>query len=185
MSAKKDELYKELKAATKQANKRMDKLERENALTPAYKIAANSIKNDLKRSLTKEQNSKIAVPRFKASEKMSFNQMQKELKHVNRFNNSASSTITGMKEVVKRRNETLYNKYGAKHLNSLYKILASDEYKKAAELLPSAMVVQAVSETINRGVDPTDIKSVLEKLIKSENDDYLLDDMNDMLDELE
>lgn len=171
-----DDLYKELKQASKKANQRMVRLEQSGETTPAYKIAVNDIENMLGK--------KSGKSRFSARKSMTYNEMQKELKYVNKFNNSVSSTKSGMKSIVKKRSATLHKKYGATKLEPLYRILSSESYKKLTELLPSSMVVTAVSDALNRGADENDIEWKLSQLLGNENDDFLIDSMNEMLDEL-
>lgn len=173
----KDDLYAELKAAAKRANQRLVRLEHNNELTPAYKITVNDIQNVLGKSAGK--------PRFKYNKSMSFNEMEQQLKYVNKFNNSVSSTVTGMRTVIKKRNATIYKKYGTKNTTDLYRVLNSDEYKKAKELLPSSMIVQAVSDALNRGVHPDNAIDALKQLLEGENDEYLVDTMNDLLEDLD
>lgn len=172
MSAKED-LYSELKKAVKVANQRMVRLEKKDELTPAYKIAVNNITNILGKDTGK--------PRFKSRKSMDYNEMEKELKFVKQFNNSVSSTITGMKQVVKKRSATLYKKYGATQLEPLYRILSSESYKKLTELLPSAMVVRAINDALNNGMHEDTIQDKLGSLISQESDEFLIDKMNDML----
>lgn len=175
MSAR-DDLYTELVKSVKKANQRLVRLEQADQLSHAYKIAVNDIQNMLGKESGK--------PRFSYRKSMTFNEIQKELKYVNRFNSSTSSTISGMKATVKKRSKTLSKKYGATQLNSLFKILSSESFKKLSELVPSAMVVQSVSDALNRQIDPDDIESALKKLIGQETDDYLIDTMSEMLENL-
>lgn len=178
MSQNSDELYKELQQATKRANQRLVRLEQKGELTPAYKIAENDIRNILE--------NKTGKPRFKANKNMSYNQMQQQLKYVNKFNNSKSSTVTGMKDIIKKRDATITKRYGTekKKLTPLYRILSSDTYKKMTELLPSSMVVQSVSEALNRGASEKGIVGALKRTLKNENDDFLIDYMTEALDTL-
>lgn len=175
MSATED-LYAQLKREAKKANQRLVRLEHTDNITPAYKIAKNNIQNVLGKESGK--------PRFSYRKSMDYNEMQHEMKYINQFNKSASSTATGMKAVVKKRDATLTKKFGATKLNPLYKILSSESYKKLSELVPSSMVVQSISDALNRGAKPRSITSSLKKLIGQESDEYLVDSMNDMLDSL-
>lgn len=176
MTAKESDLYAELRAAAKRANQRLVRLEQAQVDSPAYKIAVNDIENTL--------NMKSGKPRFSVSKNMTYNQMQKEMKVVNRFLNSTSSTRRGMTVTIKKRSSTLYKRYGATKLDSLFRILSSESYKKLAELLPSGQVVQAVSDALNNGASEKSVDKTLKKLIKQESDEYLIDTMNDMLGDL-
>ena len=175
MSAR-DDLYAELKKSAKKANQRMVRLEQADQLSHAYKIAVNDIQNIIGKESGK--------PRFSYRKSMSYNEIQQELKYVNRFNNSTSSTQKGMKETVKKRNKTLEKRYGATKLNSLNKILSSESFKKLSELLPSTMVAQSVSDALNNHAESEKIEDILKKLIANESDEYLVDEMNNMLSEL-
>lgn len=146
-------------------------------MSPAYRIAENDIKNILGKDFGK--------PRFTFSKNMSFNDMQTQLKYVNKFNSFASSTVTGMKRVVKKRNKTMAKKYGDTHLTALYRILSSDEFKKTTELIPASdQIAKHVAVALNKGISENDIRGKLQELTEQENDGYLLDELEDMLDSL-
>lgn len=172
MGAKED-LYAELKSATKRANQRLVRLEQRDEKTFAYQKAENDIRNILGKETGKV--------RFDVRKNMSFGEMEKQLKYANKFNNSVSSTVSGIKKTIKKRDKTILKKYGTKDMSALYRIFASESYHKAIELLPSSMVVQAVSDAINQGMSSDTIEDKLTEFIKSENDGYLIDRMNELL----
>lgn len=163
-----------LKKAVKIANDRLYKLERRGLNTPAYEIAMNDIKNIVGKD----------ARRFKANAKMSYNDMQRALKYVNKFINYDTSTVSGLKKVMSRRDKTMTKKYGvngAAKLNTLYKVLSSSTYSKLAELIPSEMVVSAVTESIQNGKSGEDIMQVMEFALLSENDTFLADELEELL----
>lgn len=171
-----DKLYAELVKATKRANQRLVRLEQRHTETPAYKIALNDITTTLGK--------KSGIPRFSVRKGMTFNEIERELKYTNKFLKSASSTTVGMKAVVKKRSKTLSKKFGATRLNELFTVLSSESFKRLSELVPSAMIVQSVSDALNNGASSADIKSTLADLISRESDEFLVDSMNSMLEEL-
>lgn len=174
----KDALYKELKAKTKRANQRIVRLESRGENTPALKIAKNDITNILQNKNTKG--------RFLARKSMTYAEMEKQLKYTNKFLNSVSSTVTGMKNTLSKRAKTLQKRFGVSSgkISDIYRIFESEAFKKASELLPSSMVVQAVSESLDSDIPSSDIIKVLEDLQKTENDVYLYDRLTELLDEL-
>ena len=174
----KSDLYAELKAAEKRANQRLLRLERRDELTPAYRIAVNEIRESLGR--------KSGLPRFSSRKSMTYNDMQKELSYINRFNSSVSSTITGMRKTVKQRLDTLQKHYDItkSKTTDLFRVLSSSEYKKATELMPSALIVSLVSDALNKGAPSDDIISVLERIQSSEKDSYIVDTLKGMLSDL-
>ena len=169
-----DDLYAELKAATKRANQRLVRLEQAGETSYAYAKAENDI-----RTVLGKETGKV---RFDVRKSMTYGEMEKQLKYVNKFNRSTSSTRAGMKKTIKKRDKTIFKKYGTKDLSSLYRILSGDSFKKATELLPSSMVVQAVSEALNHGMSADTVTDKLTELLQTENDGYLVDKMNDLLD---
>lgn len=172
------ELKRALKAETKRANQRMVRLEKAALHTPAYDIATNTIRNVLGKETGKT--------RFNVTKNMSYNDMQVMLKHASKFNKSASSTVSGMKAVVKQRERTLYERYGVRgddNLNILYQVLTGDEFKKLSALIPSSMVVESITDAISNGMNAHDVNTVINNLLDGENDEFLYDSMVDMFED--
>lgn len=174
MSAKTD-LFAELKAATKRANQRMLRLERAGEISPAYAVALNDMREILNRP---------GDSRFKYNKSMSYNDMQRELRYTNKFLRSVSSTRSGMKQIAKRRAKTLKSRFGVAtdNLSNLYRVLSGGAYKRAAELLPSAMVVSTVNDALEMGKTSDDINAGLDRFLLDEKDEFLLDALREDLD---
>jgi len=173
MSAATDDLYKELKAATKRANQRLVRLEQADEISFAYKHAKNDIRNVLGKD--------TGLPRFEVRKDMSYGELEKRLKYVNKFLNSASSTQKGMKAVIKKRDATLMARYGIKNVSELHRIFKEEDFDKVKELLPSTMVVQSISDAINEGMSADTIEEKLEILLLHSKDEYLIDKWHELL----
>lgn len=169
----------ELRSAAKRANQRMVRLERSGIKSFALKIAQNDIQNVIGRKGKK---------RFiENTKKMSYADVEKELKYVQKFLNSASSTVTGIKKYVGKRSRTLVKKYGVnpEKLNDLYKIFNSEDYKKMIENIPSKIVLSAITEKVNSGEKVENIIQKFSGLLANENDMTNSDLLNNFLDEFE
>ena len=122
-------LHEELRKKSKQANLRMINLRKQGAESQALLIAENMLKK-VHGEETKG---------FKSNKKMTFNQVETELKLVNRFLQSKGSTKKGMIDTINKRDSTFLEKYGDKiserQLSHVYNILNDDYYSKANDIL--------------------------------------------------
>ena len=122
-------LREELRKKSKQANLRMINLRKQGAESQALLIAENMLKK------VHGEDAKC----FKSNKKMTFNQVETELKLVNRFLQSKGSTKKGMIDTIKKRDSTFLEKYGDKiserQLSHVYNILNDDYFSKANDIL--------------------------------------------------
>ena len=122
-------LREELRKKSKQANLRMINLRKQGAESQALLIAENMLKK-VHGEETKG---------FKSNKKMTFNQVETELKLVNRFLQSKGSTKKGMIDTINKRDSTFLEKYGDKiserQLSHVYNILNDDYFSKANDIL--------------------------------------------------
>ena len=76
---------------------------------------------------------------FKSNKNLTFNEVQTELKMVNRFLESKGSTKKGMLDTINKRDSTFMEKFGDKisnsQLSNVYDILSNDYFKKANDIL--------------------------------------------------
>ena len=122
-------LREELRKKSKQANLRMTTLRKQGAESQALLIAENMLKK------VHGEDAKG----FKSNKKMTFNQVETELKLVNRFLQSKGSTKKGMLDTINKRDSTFLEKYGDKiserQLSHVYNILSDDYFSKANDIL--------------------------------------------------
>lgn len=122
-------LREELRKKSKQANLRIINLRKQGAESQALLIAENMLKK------VHGEDAKG----FKSNKKMTFNQVETELKLVNRFLQSKGSTKKGMIDTIKKRDSTFLEKYGDKiserQLSHVYNILNDDYFSKANDIL--------------------------------------------------
>ena len=122
-------LREELKHKSKQANMRMTTLRKNDLETNALLIAENML----------EKVHGKGTKGFKSNKNMTFNEVQTELKLVNRFLNSKGSTKAGMLDTINKRDSTFMQKYGDKinnaQLSNVYDILSNDYFQKANDIL--------------------------------------------------
>ena len=122
-------LREELRKKSKQANLKMINLRKQGAESQALLIAENMLKK------VHGEDAKG----FKSNKKMTFNQVETELKLVNRFLQSKGSTKKGMTDTINKRDSTFLEKYGDKiserQLSHVYNILNDDYFSKANDIL--------------------------------------------------
>ena len=122
-------LREELKKKSRQANLRMTTLRKAELETQALFIAENML----------EKVHGKGTKGFKSNKKLTFNEVQTELKLVNRFLESKGSTKKGMLDTINKRDSTFMEKFGDKisnsQLSNVYDILSNDYFKKANDIL--------------------------------------------------
>lgn len=128
-SAYETALREELKKKSRQANLRMTTLRKNELETQALYIAENML----------EKVHGKGTKGFKSNKKLTFNEVQTELKLVNRFLESKGSTKKGMLDTINKRDSAFMEKFGDKisnsQLSNVYDILSNDYFKKANDIL--------------------------------------------------
>ncbi len=144
MALKKDELYQELLKDIKKANTRIRALEQDpNVNSYALDIAKKDIKTYLKRKQKKT--------RFRVNKKMSYNDLQKEKRAVDKFLKSKSSLKSEIKKFTKQQEESFKAVRGwslnDKEKKHIYKFLNSGVYKKLKSLdIPSDTIINEIKK---------------------------------------
>lgn len=134
-------------SARAKANKRAAELERRGLDTPAYKAA--------KAKLEILHGEPVDKVRFRADEQAIAQQ----------FNKQITSTVTGLRDVLKLKQDTIRHKYNItdKQISDLYQIINDGEIKKLLTPPESDIVFKALSDGVKGGISLDKIKEYASK----------------------
>lgn len=169
------------------ANKRLRRLEQAGEVSsPAYQAAENYM------TILAPDRLKLS---FRTMAEASYPELETEYKQVLRFLNSETSTISGIKAVLKRSRESFGKRFdlnktkkGKQSLSDIYKVFETETWKIYKDRIHGLSCIQTVDfmiEDLNTGSDVDDIVRKLEHAIQNgtyENDATRYD-INDTLDD--
>lgn len=159
-------LFKQVSKEQKKANRKIASLEKADltAKSDALRILKNNIKNTYNIKFNKSDSIVLSM-----TEEESYNELQKELKYLKQFNNSKTSTATGLKKGYSQRRNTFNEEYGIKipkeNEEEFYNFI--DLISSKADMLgmPSSVVLALNSDEINN-IDYDQLKSDTKDLNK-------------------
>lgn len=133
--------------ARAKANKRAAELERRGLDTPAYKAAK----------------AKLEILRGGHVDKVRFNADEQAI--AQQFNKQITSTVTGLRDVLKLKQDTIRRKYNItdKQISDLYQIINDGEIKKLLTPAESDIVFKALSDGVKGGISLDKIKEYASK----------------------
>lgn len=147
-------------SARAKANKRAAELERRGLDTPAYKAAK----------------AKLEILRGEPVDKVRFTADEQAI--AQQFNKQITSTVTGLRDVLKLKQDTIRRKYNItdKQISDLYQIINDGEIKKLMTLPESDIVFKALSDGVKGGLSLEDLKQYAAKSSSAAEINRYIDD---------
>ena len=175
-----EEIKREYILLADQANKRMARLEAKGLTeSPAY----GSAQIDLKKATGKYDQGSLRFP--KGVQSMNMKQIKSYMKQAKHYLGMQTSSITGIKAVVKKREVALgplVEGATEREKMGIYKILNSDDFKKLSELYDSHQIIAMLQEAKDRGASNRQVSNILRKALQTENDSSLKEFVEEYLD---
>lgn len=171
---KQEELFNQLKKLAKKANQRLVRLEREfGTNTWAAKKLRNRLEIDLLQAWT-------STGRIKYNKNMSVIQMRAIIKATNQFLNSKTSTVRGVKNVIKRIKEDIKKNFNTDNMTdedveTLYDALSDDYAKDLIEKLGASTFWTIITDAKEMNDSEEEFIERISWYLDFGNDDDMID----------
>lgn len=176
-----NELLKELKSKSREANKRI------NAIRRNYGDDSWAMKKLNERLEREQSQGKTTTGKVRASKDMSTLQIRETLKATEKFLNSKTSTIEGIEEVRKRQIETIRENLediksdvsgipieeldiSFQDAQAMYGIFEDDDTRSIVDKLGGSPVYRLIAEASERKMNVTSFQKQMKTMIEGEND---------------
>lgn len=176
-----NELLKELKSKSREANKRI------NAIRRNYGDDSWAMKKLNERLEREQTQGKTTTGKVRASKDMSTLQIRETLKATEKFLNSKTSTIEGIEEVRKRQIETIRENLediksdvsgipieeldiSFQDAQAMYGIFEDDDTRSIVDKLGGSPVYRLIAEASERKMNVTSFQKQMKTMIEGEND---------------
>ena len=132
--------------------------------------------NDLtpSQSIFKENLNKLGYKKLPNAKSLNYNELEQLVKLEKSFLNSKSSTVRGMKQIIKERdfafsNQFFSNNPNISQLKNVYNFLETEEYSKLKNVFNSDVVIKLMTEVSTKN------KKTTSKSLKDSINNYLSD----------
>lgn len=156
-----EEVYTAMKRITDSRNRSLNKTTANpyNDLTPSQ-------------SIFKENLNKLGYKKLPNADKLSYNELEQLVKLEKSFLNSKSSTVRGMKQIIKERDfafskQFFSNKPSISQLKNVYNFLETEEYARLKNVFNSDVVIKLMTEVSTKN------KKTTSKSLKDSINNYL------------
>lgn len=139
-------------------------------------------------SILQENLNKLGYKKLPNANKLTYNEIEQLVKLQKNFLNSKSSTVRGMKQIIKERDfsfskQFFSNKPSVSQLKNVYNFLETEEYSKLKEVFNSDVVIKLMTEvsTKNRKTTSKSLKDSINNYLSSiqgkEQDSPMINDL--------
>lgn len=172
-----EEVYTDMKRLSESRNRSLNKSSANpyNNLTPSQ-------------SIFKENLNKLGYKKLPSAKSLNYNELEQLVKLEKSFLNSKSSTVRGMKQIIKERDFTFSkqffsNKPNISQLKNVYNFLETEEYSKLKNVFNSDVVIKLITEVSSKNKKTTSkslrdsINNYLSNIQGKEQDSPMINDL--------
>lgn len=158
----KENIYEILAHESKLANQKLRRLEKSGLRSDAYGMALNYFDSQPDKVKRTEN-------RFTSSKTLTFQQAQRELGAIRRFNRDKSSTPTGIKQTIVNRiagTKAVFGRMSNTQVNALYDVINSGAYNRAMEVYSygSDAIIDVLATEVRRRKNKLDVDDLIDVL---------------------